>query len=277
MKSNLKANIKKGLWLLLCLPVLLLTTACGTDVTGELNTKATCNTTGAYTTASTKAELTEAIGEQTSVNTAGYRLTMTTSMGEGRDMEINMIVKGEELALKATAPASMMGDATATGVIDYYMFFKDGKIYMEMPYQNQTYKIYMEMNFGDLFGVEASAGLTMSTPLDDMPFHDVQSMLEAINEAGDNVVVTKDGNNFKIVVSEGFNFDDDVTVTEATCYINFDSSNHLTAMQIDFEGNSDGSAMTGSATLSGYTGALNFPSFNDYKSMYEVMAEMMRS
>ena len=116
MKSNLKANIKKGLWLLLCLPVLLLTTACGTDVTGELNTKATCNTTGAYTTASTKAELTEAIGEQTSVNTAGYRLTMTTSMGEGQNMEINMIVKGEELALKATAPASMMGDATATVV-----------------------------------------------------------------------------------------------------------------------------------------------------------------
>ena len=248
-----KNLIKSALLLLLIFPVVLLFAACG-DVTKDLETKASCTTTGEWT-ASTEAEVDEYLGDQTAIESNGYRMTFEWDFGgEFGSMSVNAIITKTQFAVKMFVAKqfinALAGEEVATSDITGYAYYTDGKLYSDATdEQGKQTKEYREMNLEQALDIgmgEASA------------FTTVESLLEAIDAAP--VAYYKDGNNFKMETTQGFNYNG-MPVESAVAYLNFNGDKKITAIEMSYTIQGSGTA---TVIMSAFNGNINFPSFNGY-------------
>ena len=255
----------KMLSLVLLLPLLLVFTACG-DVNAQLNTKATCNTTGEYNQEATRDELNGSIGQQTTINNGGYRMTIEatgSAMGEEISSTINAIVKGDEATLKMTAKDPQTGKN-----VDGYVYVTDGYIYTNAEGQ----KVRMEGSLNTFFNTEGFA--EMPGLMDSIT--DINGILNMMSSS--DVEISVDGNNYKIefntiagmevpsLAEMGVNLSD--LLKDMVAYLNFDDNGNLVAMNFSF-GMEMGEFfnITINVTMSAFDGEIQFPSFNGYTEM----------
>ena len=258
------------LYLLLLLPLMFVFAACGEDPSvKQLNTEASCNTSGDYATEATKADYTTAVGEQTAIDADGYRITAVIKMqtGSGDEavsqeiMKVNMIMKEVrtdtavtyQMAMKMKMKNIFKGllDEDTPDEIIAYAYYKDGKIYSEDQDGNKYYDV---VSIDDMFDSE-----TMSL----MAFTNLEEILGAVNAVGD-VTVTKEGNNFKVVANGAANIDGQSISAGATAYINFNSEGKIVAAQLSYDMAYLTSTMNCQFTLSGFNGDIAFPDLTKY-------------
>ncbi len=257
-----------ALYLLLLLPLVFLFTACGeSPTTKQLSTEATCSTSGDYAQASTQEAYETAVQDKT-IGQGAYRVTITGTEG-GQDMYVNLIMSGSDMSMKMR-----MQDPTSekAKTVEMYTYYTGGKIYNSMAFQGKTYKVYMEMDLESALSEQAEGAAMF----------DVQSVLDAIKKAGDLDIFTDANGNFKLSTKEGGSFEmDGATITKATAYLNFDADKNLTALKMTYEGshlNDDGETveMSGTVTMSAFSGKIAFPDLSSYKSLEEIMAGMFQ-
>ncbi len=255
-------------YLLLILPLMFVFAACGGDqATKQLQTEATCNTSGDYATASDKAAYTTAVGTQTAFDASGYRLTGKIAIvtGEGENqvktdfMYMNLIVKeiknGDQVDYQAAMKMKMIdmegptAQATEPKYIEAYGYYKDGKTYSE----EDGNKYYEEVNFADI--------------LDGFDFVSCQNLEDLLGFVGaaNDVEVTKQGDNFKIVTNSALTPEPGVQINaEATAYLNFKDGKVVAAqlnylMTVPIFGKMDCQF-----TISGFDGNIAFPNLSGY-------------
>ena len=282
MKTN-KFSFKKVLCLLLILPMLLSLTACGK--TGQLETEASCTVLREYNTQSSKAELTQVIGDQTGFDADGYRLTFKMQMAMmGQEMEatINCIFKENEIAIKMVAPNVFATNENDDEEMELYIYYKDGFMYAdELDEQTgEIKKVKMEVSFEAMLQ-ENEQMMYLSY------FYNVEDLFATLAQQ-DNVTVTRVGNNFKVVFGEleiaGMSMQDVIA------YINFDANGKLQEMQIKIDYDSNANANNGDedddddlidfnfdlsmqismeVTLSKFNGNIEFPNLDGYELVEE--------
>ena len=242
-------------------------TACGDPATGQLKTEATCDTSGDYATASDKAAYTAAVGDQTEIDAAGYRLTAKVAMKTVVDeqevtqdyMTLNLIIKENrtdagvnyEMAMKMKMK-NPLAAANEPTEYEIYAYYKDGKVYGEDENGN---KYYEEVSFDDFFDGEEMQMLSCSN---------LQQLLSLVNAVGE-VTVTTQGNNFKVVANGSATIGGQSIAAGATAYINFNDEGKITAAQLDYSMSYFTSQMNFQITMSGFDGNIAYPDLTKYQ------------
>ena len=187
---------------------------------------------------------------------------MVTGEGENQVktdfMYMNLIVKeiknGDQVDYQAAMKMKMidMEDPTAQATepkyIEAYGYYKDGKAYSE----EDGNKYYEEENFADILD-----------GFDLVSCQNLEDLLGFVGAAND-VTVTKEGDNFKIVTNAAMEIEGMSIGGEATAYINFKDGKVVAAqlnylMTVPYFGK-----MECQFTISGFDGNITFPNLSGY-------------
>ena len=246
-----KKSIFMMLLSMLVLPVALLCTACG-----QLDTKASCDTSGAYQTASSSNELANAIGVQDEFESEGYRLTstikMTISGGEEMNLSINAVYKNNELAAKITMPDIIASiQSGKMKYTDSYLYYKDGYAYADLLGEKIKYQVQIE----DLFEIDSYSQFQYIAQ-----YTSVEQILDLVKN-NSNITVAKQGNNFRVELN---NMEESSIYSNTYLYLNFNTENILSALQFQFKMTTSSINMNAQVTMSPFDGEIQFPNLNSY-------------
>ena len=257
MMTKAKTNILKFLSVLLLIPIMFAFTACFGN--GQLDQKASCNTSGNYNQVATRDDLNDIVGEQTTVNGSGYRMTMEYKGTYGNDFsaqtQINAIIKNDEAAMRYATKYRENGQS---GEEKADMYFKDGYVHMELNGRKIKFEASLDAYFNNQEYGEYSS------------LFDAEQLMATI-ESNTDVTISRNGNNFKLVFNTltiaGV---DTANLRDIIAFLNFDNEGNLVAMRISFNMTTTVYGATAnieaSVVISAFDGEINFPNLSEYES-----------
>ena len=259
---------------LLILPVVFVLCACdlfGSKTVDQLDVDATCNTDGTYV-SSTKESYDTAMDEITKFENDAYRLSLKieanvtangNTVNAQQKANYNAILTNGKLAFKVT-------DDFVTNVADESyknvstIFYKDGVVYSN----DNGEKTFYSYNNGNL--LENVVYLNQ--------IYLVEQVLAIVNN-GENITYEKNGNKYKLTITNVNNFtmgyeNDQVTNRPAFVWINLTDEGKLESLKLStqmtfsytYKGNVMSGTMKINVVMSAFDGQIEFPDPIEYNS-----------
>ena len=276
MNTKIKSSyLKTFLCMLLLLPLLFVFTACGEEV-GQLDTKASCDTSGTYG-ASTKTEYDNAMNGITGFVNDSYRITMSVSVESVTkigtkhtwSIDLNGIFTPEGYAFKGKMKATgAYADKTISGNLvsgSFTYYYKNGIVYKN----ENNKKSYESAGYNDLLNVVLLNN-----------FYAPTKILPVVTE-GTGVSYEKNGSKYQMTVTTVNNLNllqaweehSTVTTKPAFVYVNLTEDKKLDALKLTTQADRTGSEFYGTkyagddytttmkvnVTMSAFDGQIEFP------------------